>query len=505
MDPQDSAKGPKVREYSDLDAPEGVRTNFRPERFSSRDLGVRDLLVELRLGDRIRSASLRDVSQSGVAFQWPEGEDLPAAGVAIAEVVVRFETHDAYRGAATVVSVRHGDEGVVVGASFADGLMDIDDVLHVRDVRALHTQNARALELRAKEWYSESGTAFRGSVAETRMFLEEAEKTFKEMEEAIPWHVVYGEVDSPARLALMESLRSGFVNDYLHLFRRLEAGLMAADPGDESALKCFSQRSLDGLLLQAPLLSRARKKPLGYPGDMQVMRYLYGAGFDGATLFSKALNYANWFAPGAEMVRTRKDLMRERLLERVKRLRAGEVLRVASVAAGPAQEVFEMLTALEEFEGEIEFVLFDQEPSALQFAHRRMTQLIEARWARRVRVKYMHDTIKRFLKDPQMFAPHGPFEVVICAGLFDYLDLRQSTLLGRSLYSAVSSGGTVYMGNIVPDHPSKWMMHFHMDWYLKYKSREQMMSFAADGAPGAHVSIVEERSGWNPFVAVTRP
>lgn len=493
-----------VREYSDLDAPQGVRTNYRPFRYSSHDLGVPDLAVELRVGEAQFSARLRDVSQNGVAFEWPALAPAPQAGMAIDEVAVRFEGHDAYRGSAKVVSIRLEGEATVVGAAFNEGLMEIDDVLHVRDVRALHTRSAKAIELRAKEWFASSGDAFKGVVAETRLFLEDAERAFREMEDAIPWHVVHGESDSPARIALLESLREGFGADYLALFRRLEGHLNASLPADEAALKAFSQRMLDGLLMQAPLLSRARRKPLGYPGDMHVMRYLYGSGFDGNTLFAKALNYANWFAPGAEMVRTRKDLMRQRLLERARALRPGQVLRVASVAAGPAQEVYELLTTLDETDGEMEFVLFDQESSALSFAFRRMTQVIEARWGRRVRVRYQHDTIKRFLKDPQMFSPHGPFDVIICAGLFDYLDLRQSTTLCRSLYSAVCPGGTVYMGNIVPDHPSKWMMHFHMDWYLRYKSREEMRGFAAEGASGAIVGIDEEKTGWNPFVTATR-
>ena len=48
-----------------------------------------------------------------------------------------FDQHTVYRGAAQVTTVRELDGRVVVGASFSESLMNIDDVMHLRDVRQL--------------------------------------------------------------------------------------------------------------------------------------------------------------------------------------------------------------------------------------------------------------------------------------------------------------------------------------------------------------------------------
>ncbi len=148
---------------------------------------------------------------------------------------------------------------------------------------------------------------------------------------------------------------------------------------------------------------------------------------------------------------------------------------------------------------------FDQDPAALQFAFGRLTRFVDARWGSRVRIRFLHDSIKRLLRDPELFRDHAPFDAVICAGLFDYLDADKSAVLVSSLYRAVRPGGVVYAGNYVPEQPTRWLLEHHLDWNLLYKSRDEMLAFARRGAPGAAVAIVEEAVGYCPFVTVTRP
>lgn len=48
-------------------------------------------------------------------------------------------------------------------------------------------------------------------------------------------------------------------------------------------------------------------------------------------------------------------------------------------------------------------------------------------------------------------------------------------------------------------------MEYHLDWYLIHRSREEMLSLGRSAAPGAEISILEERTGINPFLAIRRP
>jgi hypothetical protein len=47
-------------------------------------------------------------------------------------------------------------------------------------------------------------------------------------------------------------------------------------------------------------------------------------------------------------------------------------------------------------------------------------------------------------------------------------------------------------------------MELHLDWFLVYRERSEMLELARMAAPEAHLGIVEEVTGVNPFVTLTR-
>ena len=96
------------------------------------------------------------------------------------------------------------------------------------------------------------------------------------------------------------------------------------------------------------------------------------------------------------------------------------------------------------------------------------------------------------------------FDAVYACGLFDYLQPHTWVSLCRSLYGMVAPRGTLYVGNMVPSSPSRWFMELHLDWYLEYREREEMLALASKAADDAHIEVVEEATGVNPFVALTR-
>ena len=103
--------------------------------------------------------------------------------------------------------------------------------------------------------------------------------------------------------------------------------------------------------------------------------------------------------PG-DAVRFRKNLVRDRLSEVLDRAASeGGPLRFLSVAAGPAQEVYELLKQRKTIPVPVEIVLFDQDKGALSYAYRRISPIVSARWSKLVTVTYLHDSIKRLLRD----------------------------------------------------------------------------------------------------------
>ena len=502
----------EVVNYAEFKGKHGRDVFFRPDRYQRSELGPVGVAVEVVSGAETRRSELFDVSQSGLAFDWPS--ELPVElGTILDEIVVRFDEHEAYRGAARVSSVRRAGESTIVGVSLFDALMNIEDVLHLRDVKAwAGGVSSRGLGLRDAPWRVSGQDRFKALVAELRLTLEDAQDKFGALEASLPWHIAHGDPalepgakrESPARDALIERVRTEFVVDGVALSNEIDAAYRLAPRPERASLREYSTRFVHELLMHAPWMHRARHKPLGYPGDYEIMNGLYGNHFAGPTLFAKAVNMCFVNTPAAVAVRARKDMIKGQLLGLIESHRADEPVRILSIAAGPAQEVYELLAERSELPCRLEIVLFDQDKRALSFSYGRLQRLIARRFRENVSVVHLHDSIKHLLRGPDVFAGQKPFHAVYSCGLFDYLQLLTGVSLCRSLFSLVAPGGRLFVGNMVPSSPSRWFMELHLDWFLVYRQREEMLELARLAAPEARAEIMEESTGVNPFVVLRR-
>ena len=490
--------------YQDLDGGFGREVNFRPPRYPSSEFGPIGAIVRATLdhGDE-RVCDVHDVSQNGVAFEWAEARAL-AVGDTIPVITVSFDQHEAYRGSARVGSVREIAGKQIVGVSFLDTLMNIDDVLQLRDVKAW-SGGGKGLALKDRPWRVSGHERFKAKVAEMRLLLLDAEQQLGELSAALPWHVIHGDDESPARSALIERVRAEVVDEIVAAYVAVGSALEQPSPSEHQALREYSVRYLHDFFMQAPWVRRAKEKPLGYPGDYELMNGLYGNHFTGSSLFARVLNMAFVSVPAARAVRERKNVIKQKLSDLLDERRPlGRPIRILSIAAGPAQEVYELLHERDRVPYPLEIVLFDQDKLALAFSYARLKRLIARRWPDEVAIVYLHDTIKRLLKDPMLFSPLGDFDMIFCCGLFDYLPEPAAVSLSRTLFGRLAPRGMLYVGNQVPASTSRWAMEFHCDWHLIYREREEMLEFASRGAPEARVTIVEEPMGLNPFVVLTR-
>lgn len=497
---------PPPLDYTELEGGSGRDVFYRPDRYLRSDLGLVRVSVEVSLAGAgaTHTCELFDVSQNGVAFEWTAEQELDL-GDEIDKLVVQFDDHEAYAGVARVSSIRRIGAATIVGVSLIDTLMNIEDVLHLRDVKAWVAGTASD-KLRAREapWYMPGLHTFKSLVSELRLFLEDGQTQLAELEASLPSHISQGGQGSPARDALVERMRDGFSSDIIRLSNEIDAATRTATRHEWDALREFSQRQLHPLLMQSPWMHRARHKPLGYPGDYELMNGLYGNHFSGPTLFARAVNLAFVSTPAAEAVRTRRDLMKQKLNQALDRACPERPVRILSIAAGPAQEVYEVLQERAEINGQVEIVLFEQDRRALSFAQARLSRVVSRRWQGKVKVVLLHDSIKRLLLGSTVFTTGGEYDMVYACGLCDYLQRNTWAKLCRTLYGTVAPQGTLFVGNMVPSNPSRWFMELHLDWDLVYREHGEMLELARLGAPSARLAICEEATGVNPFVALTR-
>jgi SAM-dependent methyltransferase len=301
---------------------------------------------------------------------------------------------------------------------------------------------------------------------------------------------------------LIEELAQGFVQNFLGLSHRIDAALRSATPEESDSLRHLSQRHLDPLLMQAAFFHRARTKPLGYPGDFVIMRYIYESRFEGNSLFARALHLAATETDGARMIRGRKDVLRDQMLARV-HAPGDATVHIAVVGSGPCEEVLELLKGLRPGHRPIRCVLFDQAHDALAYSLSRLRPLAEGAPGA-VKLVFLHESIRDLLRGPTVYAKQGRFDVVVCSGLLDYLVRPSAVALCASLVQTLAPGGTLFVGNVVPELRTRWLLEHHLDWFVHYRTREELYAIAAECAPDVVVEALEEASGYNPLVAIRR-
>lgn len=509
-----------LRDYEDLDGGQGREVFFRADRYRTEQLAPLKLHLQVSQGDHTFACSVLDVAAGGLGVHWQSAH--PATIDSLASIELSADGRLVHSGECRVTAVRETPVGPIVGLALVRGYLDIEKIVQLRDVIVWRGQEETNFALPGRPWLFGGHPEFGAAVAEFRLFLEDAKRHLGELESASPWYLTHGDSrqahdelsvgilpvsgwisdEHPARERLIERLRDEFVPEVLRHYGVIDQAMRGIDPSAMSRARNFSQRHLDSLMLEAPLLQRARMKPLGYPGDFECMNYMYFRPFEGPTLFAKALHMASCASVPAQGVRARKDFVKARLREALYANRNGHPLRVASIASGPAQETYEFLKELPVDHPPIEMVLFDQDRLALSFAQRRTMDVVRARGMSNVRLVFLHDSIKRLLTDAGIFGGIGPFDLLFSTGLFDYLKAPTAAVLCGHFFTNLAAGGSAYVGNMMPWNPSRWVFEHHLEWTLIYRTHEEMMAFARAGAPAAKVEICEESSGVNPFVAL---
>jgi hypothetical protein len=490
----------QIRTYEELEGAQGREVFFRPQRYRVHDLLPLRGEVLLSAGGVLAVCPLHDVSQNGVAFEWPAGRPPLLVGDHLADLSVRFDGYENYRGEGRVGSVRDVGGATVVGVSFEGLLLQVDEILHLRSIKQFSNSRASA----QAPWRAPGHERFKVLVSELQLFMQDAEEQLGRLEENLPWHVLHGDSNptSPARMALIDQIRAGFATDVVRLTEEIDAAVRSAPPAHNAALIDWSRRHLHQFFMQAPSMHRAFQKPFGYPGDYEVMRFIYERPFEGQTLFAKAISLAFDQTRAARAVRHRKDLVKRKMRELIESRR--RPLRILSIAAGPAQELYELLQEGEDLPEGLEIVLFEQDKGALAYAYRRLRPVVDARWPRQVKLVYLHESIKRLLRDSQLFTPVGPFDLIYSVGMFDYLRPATAVQLARTFEAQLAPGGAALIANMVPENPSRWYMEHHLEWNLIYRSHADLLEIGTRAAPHARLQILEEESGVNPFLEIDR-
>ena len=228
--------------------------------------------------------------------------------------------------------------------------------------------------------------------------------------------------------------------------------------------------------LQAdPYTQRAFRKPRGFPGDAELLDFVYdrrapqGVSELGLALFGETTS-----SPSAQSVRDR----RERLTTAIRRTadrRPGA--RIASIACGHLREL-ETLAPWELERIERMFAVDQDQDALARVAHHHPHERVQTT------LGSVRGLIGRKLVLERL-------DLVYAAGLFDYLSDKVSALLLERMLSFLSPGGRLLIGNFTPENWGRAYMDSFMDWPLTYRSGADLRALGRIAA--AHHDVAIER------------
>jgi len=288
------------------------------------------------------------------------------------------------------------------------------------------------------------------------------------------------------------------------LFERFEVAALRIAPEQRAAHASYMRQHLHPFILCAPFAHRTFSKPRGYAGDYEMVNMIIRNGLEGESLFAKVLHC--WFVsqPPAAAHRNRIRYLAGNIeRESCRLLRSGRPTRIFNFACGPAAELQEFFQT-RSFRSPLHFTLADFDDETLDFVRR--TLHLGSSGARAI-LNYKRMSVFQLIKEHRRLiqSDASKFDLVYCAGLFDYLPDNTCRDLMDIFFDMVAPGGLLIATNVEPSNPLKCGMEYLLDWHLIYRKEKDLRQICPQTADIREACVRTDATGVNLFLEVRKP
>lgn len=458
--------------YEDLSGAEGPGVRYRPERFQARAL-YGQFPPEVEIGGIAHK--ILDLSMSGLAVAVRRDQlDIGEPGTEL-ELRLLDQDEELFRGRARVCRVEPTPFHTKVALHLIAGYLDVPKtVAQHRKLLVQHTVGAGpGVDPRYRE-----------HCADVLHLLRRHRAALGEVERSPVSDYIDREKLDAELLPLCEERLLPEWREIWHAGNALAAPLMT-DPAKLRAAKRYTELVLTPEFMPGPLWRRGYEKPLGYPGDFEMMNSVYAWDREGECAYGKLMHRIGLDV--AECISTRMVLMEQAIAEAVgAKSGAGESgddpVRITSLGCGPAQEVMNYLR-IKSRPRRVEFTLIDQDERALSCAYARTYPEV-VRLGDEASVNCLHISFSQVMRAGPLFQKLPLQDLIYSVGLVDYLSARRARALVTDLYDQLAPGGLLIVGNMrdMP-HGNLWPLEFIIDWSLIYRDAKEMRDMAGGVDP----------------------
>ena len=246
---------------------------------------------------------------------------------------------------------------------------------------------------------------------------------------------------------------------------------------EQPAHKFYVRRQMHPLMLCSPFAYRAYTKPLGYAGDYEMVNMMLRDPYEGSSLFAKMLNRAFLTIDPVLAHRNRIDYLVKILKDEAARvISEGRRLKVLNLGCGPAKEV-QRIIRNEEISDQCDFTLLDFNKETLEYTGGILAEMKE-KTGRSVNIKLIERSVHQLLKQAKngdVDMDWSSYDVVYCAGLFDYLSQKVCKRLVELFIKLLRPGGLTIATNVASTNPRIGWMEYVVEWNLVYRNDWEML------------------------------
>jgi len=458
--------------YEELKGSSGRQIFFRPKRYEASDLFAG---APPKVWLKASIFRLSDISLTGVCVTANQSVDATFEVGELVPFAVKQAGLSIFDGKAKVVRAERSVFGSKVALNLVDGVVDFHSLLR-RNAQARISQQLATLDphvggLVAQDYRAHCADVLRFLRA-YRSVVEASVKPFPHQSSGMSIDEAYAMCEERIIPQWRSLWRAGnhLVVDIMADKKRLEA------------TKEYTELVLTPELNHGPVWHRSYFKPAGYPGDFEIMNYVYDWQREGADVYGQLMHRVGLDV--AECIGTRMHVVRKVLGDAVRGQKGSTPVRVLSLGCGSAREVELYLKDADAPQGPVCFTLIDQEANALAYAYEHAHPLTIS-MKPQAKVQAINVSFTDVLRGGTWLDDVGPQDLIYSVGLIDYLIDRRARALAARLYERLAPGGMLIIGNMNETELSNlWPMEFITDWHLFYRTEKDMMGWT-EGLAGA--------------------
>jgi extracellular factor (EF) 3-hydroxypalmitic acid methyl ester biosynthesis protein len=459
------------------------------------------IVCQTSQGYSVRATPLR-ITRDVVAFEVYNPYSILQLSEVLNEFRIIVNDQLIYSGRATVSSLVNTGSMLVCEATLDEAWLDVDLFALVTEPKKLHADFFHFLT----EW-----ERINIILPQYKVVLADMQNYFTDLKRWLE-QVELGIRSSPStdrvktELKVVHELAPTILPTIDSLFTRFEE---IADEVPEGLLpfhRTYAKRQLHPQLLCAPFAYRTYQKPLGYAGDYEMVNMILRDPLEGSSLFSKIIN--SWFLSQrpAQAHRNRIAYLTKIIVKETHRVACygGQPARIFNLGCGPAGEVQNFL-GLDEICDNTSFVLLDFNDETLEHT-KEVLEDIKGKLNRQTKIEVVKKSVHQVLKEEiKPGICQRRYDLIYCAGVFDYLSDRICKRLMDIFYAMLEPGGLLVATNIDASNPSRYGMEYLLDWHLIHRSSLQLRALAPDRSALESVEVRSDETGVNIYIEVRKP